>query len=258
MRRTFVSMVLLFSLVGCSSTWTIDLSNVNSSNNPVIQPTVQYPTWTAVRTGIDFKQQLVEAGDNTELFSIVRIDPASVDISVFVDEAIPQTVSNWQEELAATVVINGSYFDEDYALVTRTVADGESYGPLLSGQTGSFTRSHGDWVISNDASILGDMGIQSYPILLLDGTAQVNTASTDTGQRTVVGLDQSGLVYLIICEYGVFTLTELSVALAELSDPTLVSALNLDGGTSTGLSIQSDAVRYVDDSLIVPSVVAIP
>lgn len=246
MRWAFVSMVLLFSLVGCSS------------NNPVIQPTVQYPTWTAVRAGIDFKQQLVEAGDNTELFSIVRIDPASVDIAVFVAEAIPQTVSSWQEELNATVVINGSYFDEDYALVTRTVVAGVAVGPLLSGQTGSFTQNHGAWVITTEASQLGDIGMQSYPILVLDGAAQVNTTSTDTAQRTVVALDQSGLVYLIICEYGVFTLTELSVALAELNDPALVSALNLDGGTSTGLSIDSDTVRYLDDSLIIPSVVAIP
>ncbi|MBI4407758.1 MAG: phosphodiester glycosidase family protein [Candidatus Kerfeldbacteria bacterium] len=258
MKRALLTVGLLFSLAGCSSSWTIDLSNVNSANNPVIQPTVQYPTWTAVRSGIDFKQQLVEAGDNTELLSIVRIDPTLVELTIAVDEAIPQTVSHWQEELAATVVINGSYFDEDYALVTRTVMEGEPYGPLLSGHTGSFTKNHGRWTITNDASALGDSGIQSYPILVLDGTAQVNTASTDTGQRTVVALDQSGRVYLIICEYGVFTLTELAAALAELSDPALVSALNFDGGTSTGLSIQSDTVRYLDDSLVVPSVVAIP
>ena len=135
---------------------------------------------------------------------------------------------------------------------------GEPYGPLLSGQTGSFTKHQGRWIITNDANALGDIAMQSYPILVLDGAAQVDTTSTDTAQRTVVALDQSGLVYLIICEYGVFTLTELSAALAELSDPTLVSALNLDGGTSTGLSIQSEAVRYLDDSLVVPSVVAIP
>lgn len=257
MRRTFVWVALLFSLAGCSSAWTIDLSNVNSANNPVIQPTVQYPNWTAVRSGVDFKQQLIKAGDNTELFSIVRIDPTITDISIVVDEAIPQTVSTWQEDLAATVVMNGSYFDEDYALVTRTVVAGVAYGPLLSGQTGSFTQSGGRWIISPDSQ-LGDLGLQSYPILLLDGAAQVDTPSTDTAQRSIVAVDQSGQVYLIVCEYGVFTLTELSAALADLSDPDLMSALNLDGGTSTGLSIDSDTVRYLDNSLVVPSVVAIP
>lgn len=247
----------LISLAGCSSEWTIDLSNVNSSNNPVLQPSIQYPDWTNVSLGIDMKQTFI----NEELFNIVRIDPNQADIIVRIDETTPKTVSDWQEIGDYTLVINGSYFDEHYALVTRTVVDGITAGPLLSGQTGIFTQQNDQWVISADTSALsntGVTGVQSYPILVFDGVAQVESNSTDTAQRTVVAVDAAGLVYFIVCEYGVLTLTELSSALTILTDPTLVHALNLDGGTSTGLAIHSDTVSYLDDSLIVPSIVAVP
>ena len=70
----------------------------------------------------------------------------------------------------------------------------------------------------------------------------------------MVAVDAAGLVYFIVCEYGVLTLSELATALSQLTDPVLDSALNVDGGTSTGISIDSATVQYVDDSLVVPSV----
>lgn len=248
MKKYFL--LLLLGLAGCSSTWTVDLSNVNSVNNPVVQPTIQYPDWTVVDQGIDFKQVVVA----DELFDLVRIDPNQAQLSIVVDEIEPKTVSDWQTTLGATVVINGSYFDEQYELVTRTVTADQSFGPLLSGQTGIFTSDNGQWLITDDQTLLSDPGVQSYPLLLLDGVVQQVSTSLDTAQRSVIATDSDGNVYFIICEYGVLTLSELATALDQLTDPTLVSALNLDGGTSTGLTIQSDTLQYVDDSLVVPSV----
>lgn len=251
MKKYFL--LLLLGLAGCSSTWTVDLSNVNSVNNPVIQPTIQYPDWTEVKTGVDFKQVVIQE----ELFDIVRIDPDQAQLSIVVDEIEPKTVSDWQTTLGATVVMNGSYFDEQYELVTRTVTTGQSFGPLLSGQTGIFTSYNGQWLMTDDQTLLSDPGVQSYPLLLLAGQVQPVSTSTNTAQRTVVAVDAQGRVYFIVGEYGVLTLAELATALRTLTDPVLVSALNLDGGTSTGLVIQSATVSYGDDSLLVPSVVAI-
>ena len=245
--------LLLVTVAGCTSEWTVDLSNVNSVNNPIIQPTIQYADWTSVSQGIDFKQMFVD----DELFNIVRIDPRQTKVFVTVDETAPKTVGEWREQLDAAVVINGGYFDEQYSLVSRTMTDGTAIGPLLSGETGVFTQYQGEWIITTDPALLTTTGIQSYPVLVKNGEANVASASQDTAQRSVVATDANGLVYLIVCEYGVFTLTELSAALAELSDPVIVSALNLDGGTSTGLSIQSQTVSYLDDSLVVPSVIVL-
>ena len=94
-------------------------------------------------------------------------------------------------------------------------------------------------------------------MLVLAGAAQVKSDSTDTAQRTVVAVAADGLVYFIVSEYGGLTLTELSAALASLTDPNITAALNFDGGTSTGLAIDGATVSYLDDSLIVPSVVAV-
>lgn len=248
---------LTLVLAGCSSSWTIDLSQADQVNSPVVTPAQLYSDWTAVQQGIDFKQVLVEQGDYEELLDIVRINPADAKISVHINEAEPVSVSTWQENLGATVVINGSYFDDAYELVTRTQATDQTAGPLLSGPTGFLYQVSDQWQIAETLPASTTQVVQSYPLLVDDGVAQVNTSTDDRAQRTVVATNAAGMVYFIVAEYGVLTMQELSAVLADLDTPKLTTALNLDGGSSTGLVISSDQLTYSDDSFIVPSVVAI-
>ncbi|MFA6474775.1 MAG: phosphodiester glycosidase family protein [Patescibacteria group bacterium] len=217
---------------------------------------VAYKDWTKVQPGVQFKQVLEQA----ELFDIIKIDPTKVDISVKVDETTPLSVADWQTKLDATVVINGSYFDEAYQLVTRTQTNDQTYGPLLTGQTGAFYQVASSWQLGNIKDVaLSDTNqlIQSYPILVEQGEALVEDSNGAVAQRTVVALDASGKIYFIIAEHGVLTLQQMATIIAAWTEPNIETALNLDGGTSTGLVIASDAVNYSDDSFVVPSVIVL-
>ena len=250
-----LTVILLFA--GCDSTWTLDFSNVGQTSSPIIAPAQLYDTWTSVTTGVDFKQLLVTVNNHEELLDVVRIDPAIADIQLHIQETDPATVSTWQSQLGASVVINASYFDEAYQLVTRTKTDTAEAGPLLSGRTGYFYQVNEQWKISDTMDTTAHQLLQSYPLLVSAGEATLNDSDTDTAQRTVVATGPNSELYLIVAEYGVLSLEQLSQALADLDHPTIEMALNLDGGSSTGLAIESNSVSYLDDSFLVPSVVAI-
>lgn len=259
MNKYLLGITLLF-ITGCSNdSFTLDLSNWQSGKNPTVTPAVHYADWTSVQPGVDFKQVLIEQGTSTELFDIVRIDQTQATLAVAVDETNPKTVSSWAEDLSASVVINGSYFDEHYEILTRTVTPNATKGKLLSGTTGVIQQSADEtWTIDtwSGESIISQQAIQSYPMLLDEGDL-FSGGSTDTAQRTVVAQGVDGMLYLVIAEYGVLSLDQLAQSLAVDLDLDIQSALNLDGGTSTGLSIQSSTMNYLDDSLLVPSVLYI-
>lgn len=252
-----LAVLSVVGLAGCSSSWTIDLSQADQLTAPLVKPTQLYTDWTVVKPGIDFKQVLVETDTNEELLDIVRIDPEQAEITLHVQEGEPLTVSDWQTKLKASVVINGSYFDEDYNLVTRTITATGSAGPLLSGETGFFYQLDRWEIAAQPRQDRAYQVMQSYPLLVANGEPAVTKSTDDSAQRTVVATNEAGMIYFIVAEYGVFTLQEFSEALANLEGPELKTALNLDGGSSTGLVISSPNLEYSDDSFVVPSVVAI-
>lgn len=214
---------------------------------------VTYQDWTSVQPGVDFKQVSIPTkGTLNELFDIVRIDPKQTSLKIAVDQDIPKTISTWQETLGASVVINASYFDDDFHLLTKTITPTQSYGKVLSGNTGVVS----DWSIRpwHGDPVTAQWAIQSYPMLVDKAQASFSTGSSDVAQRTVIAQDADGEVYLVIAETGILSLADLSTILADQFPIQFTEALNFDGGTSTGLVIHSTLVTYQDDSLVVPAV----
>jgi uncharacterized protein YigE (DUF2233 family) len=82
----------------------------------------------------------------------------------------------------------------------------------------------------------------------------------DNGQRarrTVVAIDRAGRVLLIVCPTSAFSLQELATWLAS-SDMEIDRALNLDGGSSSGIFVNAGAVRWqIDSFAALPSVILI-
>ncbi len=255
--KSWLSLIIILAVAGCDSTWTIDLSKADQTSSPIIAPSQLYDSWITVTEGVEFKQVLVTEGSSEELLDIVRIDPTIASISFHVSEEQPATVSDWQEQLGATVVINGSYFDDNYQLVTRTQTDVDEAGPLLTGNTGYVYQTSSGWEIGATPAADTMQLLQSYPMLVADGQASVEDSTADSAQRTIIATNTAGVIYFIVAEYGVLNLKQLSHALANIDQPELDMALNLDGGSSTGLAIASSSVNYLDDSFLVPSVVAI-
>ena len=258
----------LLGLTGCTGNeFTIDLTPIQNGNVPSIHSAIQFDTWTAVATGIDIQQKLVEVANGTdstsELLTIIRFDPSATPLRVAVDIQDPKTISEWQETLNATVVMNGSYFDESHQLTTQVVTDGETYGNRLTGKTAFLETTTGqDWNIvpAQQAADLPLTSVQSYPLLLHNGEPQVTESSEDRSPRTMVAQDKARNMYFVIAEYGLLTLQELDdVLVSELNNGLnleLTTALNLDGGTSTGLVVAGDE-EYLNESIIVPVVLYI-
>jgi uncharacterized protein YigE (DUF2233 family) len=93
-----------------------------------------------------------------------------------------------------------------------------------------------------------DQALQSFPMLVFPGGAPA--AIEDDGRRarrSVVALDRAGRVLLLASPTSGFSLRELADWLSR-SDLDVDSALNLDGGSSTGLYLSDGALQEAIDS----------
>lgn len=244
-----------------SDSVTIDFTPSEDGNFPVVTSDLVYENWTTVSEGVDFKQYLIKQDSASELLSIVRFDPANTKFKIAVDQADPKTLANWQTQEGAMIAINGSYFDENYKLTTRTVVDKKSFGPLLSGKTAIMRSVDGiSWTMAAIEAVPDSTplySIQSYPLLMENGEVIFSGGSDNVAQRTVVAIDSAGMMYWIAAEYGVLSLMDLANVLDTELDISIENALNLDGGPSTGMIIESPMVSYNNSSVAVPSVLYI-
>jgi uncharacterized protein YigE (DUF2233 family) len=103
-----------------------------------------------------------------------------------------------------------------------------------------------------------DQAVQTFPILIRPGggvNEQVDNIAA--APRTAIAVDRAGRVITVVVPSPVFTLRDLAAFLAN-SDLELDAALNLDGGTSTGMWLSAGQTRVELDSLVpVPVVIAV-
>jgi uncharacterized protein YigE (DUF2233 family) len=201
---------------------------------------------------------------------MVRLDPALIDFRVHYVPRQANTVSGWQEETGAWVVVNGGFFDGEFYSEGTTFVDGQEYG-VASGSEEKISVGGIFGVKDGEVSIvpLGrepdppgtydfDYATEAYPMLLMPGG--VPSYGEETGhaaERTVVGMDESGRVIFIVIREALFTLYGLSRTLAELDELDLDVALNLDGGKSSGMEVWAGPEHTHWDALtVLPIVIA--
>lgn len=154
------------------------------------------------------------------------------------------TLENSLRHAGAIAGVNGGYFHKDFTPVGLVVADGKTIHPLeraklLSGIVGA--RADGSVAIVRTGAYEPKksgfvQAIQCGPMLIEDGKAVMGLESTRLARRTVVATGKGGNVALIH-----MTSVSLASAAEILTIPGILDtwrpfqALNLDGGTSTGL-----------------------
>jgi uncharacterized protein YigE (DUF2233 family) len=232
------------------------------------------PVWDQIGEGVEerFVPIHLEAGDEgLRVAYALRIDPSKFRFQVHYSAGFAQTIDAWQATTGASIVVNGGFFSGEYTPVGRIVADGTMYGfPLNYGEktigvSGLFT------VLNDQVSMyaLGrgsysprgmrfDQALESYPVLLLPGRQPTYpTETNEKARRTVIGLDSQGRLIILVSDLPIFTLHNLSGWLAE-SDLDLDTALNLDGGRSTGLVVSLPGHRREISAFVdLPIVLAI-
>lgn len=217
---------------------------------PPLGPTLAAPDsgWLAAAPGAELRRlNLALAGQQAPI-TIVRLDPAYVRFSVGYSPDQPPPLAAWAADSGALAVINGGFFDEAGRTVALLVHNGEAVGASYEGRGGMFAvASDGTLSLRSLADTPYDPAealaeaLQGWPMLVRPGGgAAYSYEDGQRDRRSALGLDRSGRVLLIAAPTAAFTLAELSSWLAA-SDLELASAVNLDGGASTGLLLVSAA-----------------
>lgn len=223
--------------------------------------------WQLLEPGVELRQSDVAVGNVTERVVVVRLDPAQVRFRVRYEPANPRPVSAWAAELQSLLVINGGYFTPEGAATALLVSDGRPAGTPLGDFAGMFAVTAGgqvsvrwlrEWPYAPEEPLVE--AVQSFPVLVKPGGVMGFPADADEGtpaRRTVVAQDRSGNILIVVAPQGYLSLHELAVFLAD-SDLEVDIALNLDGGRSTGLWLESGEAGVEVDSLVpIPSVIVV-
>ena len=274
--------LMLMAALGCS------LAAVPPTPSPTPAPTSTpwptpspYPTWPptatpeppdsgwqVVQPGVEQRRLRIGTGDFFERLTIVRVDPGAVRLRVHYDPLAPRTVSAWADHLEQPLlVINGGYFTPENVAVGLLVSDGQLWGSSSGDYAGMFAvASDGQvsvrWLRDRpyDPGEPLQQALQSFPVLVKPGGVMGFPADADDGRpsrRSVVAQDTQGRVLFMVAPNGYFSLHSLADFLAS-SDLDLDVALNLDGGTSSGLWLRTDPAPIVIDSLVsVPAIIAV-
>lgn len=234
-----------------------------ASEGPLATPTFPV-TWETIQPGIELRAAYIELPESgpAEIL-LLRIDLTQYTFHIHYNPDDPALVSEWARQLGAPIVINGGFFDPEYETVGLLAVDGELHGYTLEDKGGMLSVRSGETTIRSlidfpyQPGETFDQAVQGLPMLINPGGSRADFDLPDRpSRRTAVGLDaQSRLIVMTIYTFTVslYQLRDWLVA----SDLGLDAALNLDGGKSTGLYLNTSRRELLIDTIeSVPSVVA--
>ncbi|HTP08904.1 MAG TPA: phosphodiester glycosidase family protein [Anaerolineae bacterium] len=262
-------LLIIFSGVLCSCS-IVDLTPAvvappTVTPSPSTTPIPRDTGWQSIAPGVEYRELKIDLGDRSDRLHMVRIDPAQTQLRVLYDPDQPRRVSDWLSESGALVAVNGNYFDPQNHALGLVIQDGQRRdGVVYEGFGGMFAVNDADvrvrWNVAEPYT--GEpltQALQNFPMLVLPGGTP-NLDIDDNGRRsprTAVGQDRSGRIIFVVSPALTFTLTEFDQWLAA-SDLDLNAALNLDGGTSSGLVLRSDNRNLGVDSWVeVPDAIVV-
>jgi uncharacterized protein YigE (DUF2233 family) len=214
---------------------------------------------------VEVREMYRDAATQSGRVLIVRIDPAQVDFHVQYQPDRPLHVTEWYSNSQALIVMNSSFFDRANHAVGQIVTDGVGGGQSHERMQGAFYLTAvgatvwplQGWIKPTGLQVIE--AVESFPMLLLPGGLLNADISADArvARRTAVAVDRSGRVLFIVTPGSTFTLYGLAVWLAN-SDLDLDTALNFDGGSSSGLAVWTPTgVWGVDSANKVPAVITV-
>jgi len=220
--------------------------------------------WQPVRPGVEVRSIDIAVDPSIERVTVARLDPDQVMFRVFYTPGIGYPISGWAQQQRALLVVNGGYFTSEEVVNGLTISDGVSYGVGYGDYAGMFAVTSADavsvrWLRAwpyDPVEGLRD-AIQSFPVLVKPGGEMGFPVDADDGtpsRRTVVAQDRSGRVLLVIAPRGYLSLRQMAVWLAG-SDLDVDTALNLDGGTSSGFWMVDGP--QIDSMVSVPVVIGV-
>jgi uncharacterized protein YigE (DUF2233 family) len=220
---------------------------------PAVSPTIVPDTgWELLRPGLERRVVTLFTGQGQPLETIylLRLEPAYFQFGVAYRPGLPHSLAQWQADTGALIVVNAGYFTESYIhtgrIVSEGVATGQSYGDFAGMLAVTAVGPELRWLRQQPYDPAEPLlaAVQSFPLLVKPG-GELGFPDEDHrfSRRTVVGQDGHGRILFLIAPWGRLSLHQLSRYLVE-SDLDLQIALNLDGGTSTGLLLAEPAEGF--------------
>ncbi len=218
-----------------------------------------------VPAGLEFEGVQVTFKGRTEQVDVVSFNPKKLSFGVMDDPERFFNLETASKKRGALAAVNGGYFQPDRTPVGLVIRQGHQlhalqHAPLLSGvlvvtKTQTSILRVGEFKPS--PNILE--ALQAGPFLVDGGKAVSGLNGLRVAARTVVFIDNSGRCGFLNCH---------SATLAETADilltPGLIGpgrritrALNLDGGSSTGLWVAAKPVYYQPEGKEVRNYLAI-
>ncbi len=257
-RVLFVLCLLVGSLLACSLIPDVSINGTPVvSNTPGTQDAPQLNHWFQGSPGVEVRaEDWKSPGDNEDIVSIVRIDLHKAHLKVAYQPNQPLLMSEWMKQTNALAIINGGYFDTQNRPTGLLISDGQAYGTSYSGFGGMLAvDNQGNVTLRSLSQQPYDpdneqfqQATQSSPMLMLDGKRTQFNANAASSRRSVVAIDTQGRLLLIASPNQAFSLDELADLLAS-SDLSIKTALNLDGGASTGLYVRAGSQQVTIDPL---------
>lgn len=214
---------------------------------PPPEPTTNNNNWTTIAQGLE--QDIIR--DGAVVFQAVRIDPNQYSFRAHYRPNAPLTLSEWQTELpTAEIIVNANFFTPENTVLGLLISDGIQYGASYTDRGGTFFVNASTVGIRSNITqpYQGEaytQAVQAFPMLVDNGQPTYNNSEdTAISRRTVIAQDTEGHIILLVTAGFGLSLYDLSQYLSN-SDLNIVSALNLDGGGSTMMSIASSETTVV-------------
>lgn len=261
----FLSCILVSLLLACDMIPNLDAGpNTPSTNTADSNPPLNQ--WTQVSPGAEIRyEHWKSAGPDEDTVTINRFDPHRFQISVGYQPDHPLSLEDWEKQIGAVALFNGGYFDQHDRATGLVISDGQSDGTSYPGFGGLFAvDTEGNLILRALSQQPYDPDVdqlqqatEASPMLVMDGKRTQFDANASGSRRTVVALDTEGRLLFIISPGGSFTLDELADVVSS-SDLHIQTALNLDGGASTGMYIKTADKNITLDSISsLPIVIAL-
>ncbi|MEO7912841.1 MAG: phosphodiester glycosidase family protein [Roseiflexaceae bacterium] len=213
--------------------------------------------WHAGRPGVELRHMLADIAPDRAavLLVVVRLDPRQIRLRVAYTPDQPRGLRSWFTEQQPLAAINGSFFTPENQSTALLISDGSVSGESYAGFGGMLAVAPDSGISLRalrdqpyDPAESFEQALQSFPMLVFPGGEPA--AIEDDGRRarrSVIALDRAGRLLLLVSPTSDFTLRGLADWLSQ-SDLDIERALNLDGGSSTGLYLSDGALQEAIDS----------
>ncbi|GCE19894.1 phosphodiester glycosidase family protein [Dictyobacter kobayashii] len=257
-----LKLTLLIALLVCSLLACDVVPSITFNGTPVTAPSKAggsdtLNTWTQTQPGVELRRELWKsAGGNEDTVTITRFDLHKVHISIGYQPDKPLQLKDWMQQTNAIAIINGGYFDQHNQATALLISNGQASGSSYQGCCGMLAVD-----AQNNVSIQSlrdqpydpntqqlQQATQSRPMLLIDGKRTQFEETAAASPRSVVAMDNQGRLLFIVSPAQTFSIDEMADLLVQ-SDLSLKTALNLDGGSSTGLYLRSGGQQVSLDSV---------